>query len=63
MHRQFNLHVVADGIQIKHAVMQWRFIAVEMFDKSLDAALILKNIFLVSALVAQADADAGIQKR
>ncbi len=63
LHRQFDLNVVAGGVQVKHAVVERGFVAVEMLDERLDPALVFEHIFLAGALVPQPDADPGIEKR
>ena len=63
LHSQFDLYVVPSRVQIEHIFVQWCFIAIEVFDKSFDTALVLETIFFVDAFITQEDAYPGIQKR
>ena len=62
LHRQFDLHIVAGGAQVEHAVVQGVFVAVKVLDEGPDAALVFEAVGAAAAFVAQLDAHPGIQK-
>ena len=63
LHRHFDNNIVLLHADIDNLFMDGCLVLVQVLDKSADAAFILKQIFLVGALVEQVDTDTGIEKR
>ena len=51
LHRQFHTHPVLLAAEVKDRGVQRRLLAVQVCHKGLDAPLVLKDIFLVRALI------------
>ena len=63
LQRHLDTHAIVHDRKIDHAVVDWRLVTIEVLDERLDAALILKRVLSLRALVDQANAHARVQKR
>ena len=56
LQRSLDAHVVLDHREMEHAVVNRGFVAIQMFDKGLYAALVFENLFLLIAFIDKVDA-------
>ena len=63
LHRNFDDNFILFHLYIDHLIVNRRFVFVEVLNEGANTALILKQVFLVTALIYQVDAYTRVQKR